>query len=198
MEEPAEASHPPKKKRKYTLSKKALAARRANIKIAHQAPKELIYRPTEKRDAATMANLEKAIAGRNSPEGNERCRMNALKTGFYAHDMATSVVRLREDRQAFVRHLVQFQRLFALFFREGEEDEEWVVTLAQTCWRRLRLYPAQASWEQGQLEQFFRTFLGFDDSKCETGNSKFETRDSPLDSSRSQLITQSSHLSSQS
>ncbi|HMD98616.1 MAG TPA: hypothetical protein VKM93_14950 [Terriglobia bacterium] len=205
MEEPAEASHPPKKKRKYTLSKKALAARRANIKIAHQAPKELIYRPTEKRDAATMANLEKAIAGRNSPEGNERCRMNALKTGFYAHDMATSVVRLREDRQAFVRHLVQFQRLFALFFREGEEDEEWVVTLAQTCWRRLRLYPAQASWEQGQLEQFFQTFLGIDDcrlsmadARFETGNSKIETRKSSLASGRAQLTIHDSRFSSQS
>jgi len=88
---------PIKKKRNYNLSEKALAARRANTKIAHQAPKELIYRSAEKRDAATMANLEKAIAGRNSPEGNERCRMNVLKSGLYARDLAISVVRLGED-----------------------------------------------------------------------------------------------------
>jgi len=38
----SEASQPPKKKRKHTLSKKALVPRRANIKIAHQAPNQTI------------------------------------------------------------------------------------------------------------------------------------------------------------
>jgi hypothetical protein len=153
MEEPADAGQPTeKKKRKYTLSKKALAARRANIQKAHQAPKDLIYRPTEKRDAATMANLEKAIAGRKSPEGNERCRMNALKAGFYARDMATSVMRLGEDRKAYIRHLLQFNQFFA---PEGTEEGEAIIALGDACWRCLRLYPAQVSWEFGQLEQYF-------------------------------------------
>jgi len=102
------------------------------------------------------------------------------------------------DRQAFVRHLAQVRRLFAPHL-QGEQDEEWVVTLAQACWRRLRLYRAQASWEQGQLEQFFQTFLGVDgcrlsttDSKLETGNSKSETRNSPTALHNSHLSSYSS------
>jgi len=105
--------------------------------------------------------------------------MNALKTGFCAHDMATSVVRLGEDRQTFVRHLAQLRRLFAPYLH-GEEDEEWVLTLAQACWRRLRLYRAQ-SWEQGQLVQFFQTFLGIADCRFPIRNSKLEARKAKLE-----------------
>ena len=192
MDEPVEAQPAKeKKKRKYTLTRKALAARRANIKKAHQAPKEKIYRSTEKRDTASMANLEKAIAGRKSPEGNERCRMNALKHGFSARDMKTSVARLGEDPKAYEEHLAQFHRLVAPSWKE---EEELVAALAEACWRRLRLYPAQASWERLQLDQVFTECLGFEDWHAPLDNLKLEPGNSRPDSGHSPVTVQNSEL----
>lgn len=130
------------------LTQRELAARRANIKKAHAVP----YEVTEKRDAASMANLQKAIAGRRSPKGNAVARLNALKHGFSARDMEASVVRLGEDRDAYAEHLRRFERLFA----PQDQPERWLVrALAMLVWRRLRLYRAQAYWERRQLQNYF-------------------------------------------
>lgn len=45
-------------------SRKALAARRANLEKARAAPREVIYGTTRKRRAASRANIQKALAGR--------------------------------------------------------------------------------------------------------------------------------------
>jgi len=105
-------------KRKYALtprgarSPQALAARRANLAKARAAPRDVIYRPTEKRQAASRANLQKALAARKTPKGNAAARLNALKHGLFAKQVvAASVARLGEDPKAFAEHLRLFERV---------------------------------------------------------------------------------------
>jgi hypothetical protein len=140
-------------KRKYRLSPEALAARRANLERARAAPKEVVYRATEKRQSASRANLKKAIAARKSPQGNASARMNALKHGLDGKKVAESVARLGEDAAEFSEHLESFKR----FFRpQGYVEAELVRRLAETFWRRLRLYAAQVATEKRIVRQYTR------------------------------------------
>ena len=129
-----------------------MAARRANLEKARAALSEG-YRRTEKRLRASRANLEKAIAARRSPEGNASARLNALKHGLFAKQtVAQSVDRLREDKEEFDRLL----RLFGRVFAPGDEEEKGIVRgLAETVWRRLRFFRAQARWEKERLQKMF-------------------------------------------
>lgn len=127
----------------------ALAARRANLAKAHAAPKSRVYRPTEKRQAASRRNLLKAQAalrGRRTA-----ARLNALQHGLFAREFdAETFRRLREDPQEYREIL----RLLRRAFRPQEVPERELVTrLAQTCWRRLRLCRAFAAREQLELRQ---------------------------------------------
>jgi hypothetical protein len=134
------------------LTARELAARRANLEKARAAAGEG-YRPTEKRLRASRANLEKAIAARRSPEGNAAARLNALKHGLFAQQtLAESVGRLGEDKEEFAQHLRLFERVFA---PADEEEEQIVRGLAQTVWRRLRFFCAQARWEKERLQSMF-------------------------------------------
>jgi len=131
------------------LTARELAARRANLVKARAA-----YRPTKKRLRASRANFEKAMAARRSPEGNAAARLNALKHGLFAkHTLAESVDRLGEDKEEFDRHL----RLCAHFFTPEDEEEKRIVRgLADTVWRRLRFFHAQAFWEKERLHRMLR------------------------------------------
>ena len=134
------------------LTARELAARRANLEKARAALSEG-YRPTEKRIRASRANLEKAIAARRGPQGNASARLNALKHGLFAKQtLAESVVHLREDKQEFDRHLRFFERIFA---PADEEEKPIVKGLAETVWRRLRFFRAQARWEKERLQKIF-------------------------------------------
>ena len=127
----------------------ALAARRANLLKARAAPKARIYRLTEKRQAASRRNLLKAQAARRSRPG--RARMNALKHGLFAREFgAEALRRLGEDPREFK----EMHRLFRRALAPRERPErELVARLAETCWRRLRLFRAQARREQEALRQ---------------------------------------------
>src|SRR5579863_1931631 len=118
------------------LSERELAARRSNILKAHAAPKDLIYRYTEKRNLASWTNIQKAIARRNQPEVNARVRLNALKHGFSSRDMEASVAALGEDPEAYADHLRRFE---ALFPPSDENERRLVIRAAKAAWRRLRL-----------------------------------------------------------
>jgi hypothetical protein len=134
------------------LTARELAARRANLEKARAAPRRA-YRRTEKQLQASRANLTKAIAARRRPEGNASARLNALKHGLYAKQtLAESVDRLAEDKEEFARHLHQFERVFA---PADEEEKRIVRRLAETVWRRLRLFDAQACWEKEKLQIMF-------------------------------------------
>jgi hypothetical protein len=134
------------------LTARELAARRANLEKARAAPREA-YRPTEKRLQTSRANLAKAIAARRGPEGNASARLNALKHGLFAKQtLAESVDRLGEDKQEFAQHLHQFERVFA---PADEEEKRIVRRLAETIWRRLRFFRAQACWEKEKLQRMF-------------------------------------------
>jgi hypothetical protein len=134
------------------LSKAGLAARRANLEKARAAPKELIYRPTERRRAASRANIRKAIAWRRSPAGNAVARLNALKHGAFARSLDDTVRRLREDPVEFQRHLRLFRRAYV---PQDEREALVIQRLAETTWRRLRLFHAQARWETDRLHALF-------------------------------------------
>ncbi len=139
----------------YALTPRALEARRANLVKARAAPKEIIYRPTAKRQAASRANILKAIAARKSAEGNRAARMNALKHGLFAHEvLAESVDRLEENTQGFNEHVALFERVYV---PEDDLERKLVRRLAETTWRRLRLFHAQARWEAERLRKIFAT-----------------------------------------
>jgi len=133
------------------LTARELAARRVNLQKARAAPG--VHRPTERRLRASRANFQKAIAARRTPEGNASARLNALKHGLFAQRrLAESVDRLGEDKQEFDLHLCLFERVFA----PGDEEERQIVRrLAQTVWRRLRFFHAQARWEKERLQSMF-------------------------------------------
>jgi hypothetical protein len=133
------------------LTARELATRRANLEKARAAPG--VHRPTEKRLQASRANFQKAIAARRSPEGNASARLNALKHGLFAQQtLAESVDRLGEDKQEFDLHLHLFERVFV---PADEEEKQIVRGLAQTVWRRLRFFRAQARWEKERLQSMF-------------------------------------------
>ena len=134
------------------LTARELSSRRANLEKARAASRQG-YRPTEKRLRASRANLAKAIAARRSPEGNAAARLNALKHGLFARStVAASVARLGEDPAEFERHLALFDRIFI----PGNEEEKAIVRgLAETVWRRLRFFHAQARWEMERLHRIF-------------------------------------------
>jgi hypothetical protein len=148
------------------LTARELAARRANLEKARAALSEG-YRPTEKRLRASRANLEKAIAARRGPEGNASARLNASKHGLFAKGtLAESVDRLGEDKEEFDRHLRLFERVFV---PADEEEKPIVKGLAETVWRRLRFFRAQAHWEKERLQRMFAeapapSQLGLDDT----------------------------------
>ena len=148
------------------MTARELAARRANLEKARAASSRN-YRRTEKRLRASRANLEKAIAARRRPEGNASARLNALKHGLFAKQtVAESVDRLAEDKQEFAQHLRLFERVFV---PEDEEEKPIVRGLAETVWRRLRLFRAQACWEKEKLQKMFAEApapaqLGLDDT----------------------------------
>jgi len=129
----------------------ALAARRANLLKPRVAPRERIYRPTEKRAAASLRNLSKAQAALRTRRGSARPRMNALKHGLFGREFSPATLRrLGEDPQEYR----EMQRLFRRLFVPRERPERELVTrLAQTCWRRLRLFRAQAHREHETLRR---------------------------------------------
>jgi len=128
-----------------------LATRRANLQKARAAPG--VHRPTAKRLRASRANLAKAQAARRTPRGNAAARLNALKHGLFAEQtLPESIDRLGEDKQEFEQYLRLFERVFA---PADEEEKRIVRGLAQTVWRRLRFFRAQARWEKERLLSIF-------------------------------------------
>jgi len=129
----------------------ALAARRANLLKARAAPRERIYRSTEKRRTASRRNLAKARAARATRRGTRRPRLNAVKHGLFTHEFSPATLRrLGEDPQKFR----EMQRLFRRLLSPRERPErELVRRLCETCWRRLRLFRARARQEQESLRK---------------------------------------------
>ncbi len=121
------------------------------MRKARAAPRELIYRPTEKRRAASLANLQKALAARRNAKGKDGSRLNGLKHGLFSTLPARQCLRrLGESPQEFAAHRRRLERLFV---PQDDEEERLVCRLADTCWRRLRLFRAAARWEADRFKQ---------------------------------------------
>jgi hypothetical protein len=140
-------------KSRYTMSLFALESRRANLQKARAAGKGKIYHPTPARQAASRANMARAIAARKSPGGNASARLNALSHGLFSKDVAASVTRMGEDPGEFREHHALFH---AIFVPVDEEERQWVLRLADINWKRLRFLRAQAAWELERLKMAFQ------------------------------------------
>ena len=172
---PAESPSP-----RRPLSEAALAARRANLAKARAADKDLIYRPTKRRRAASRANIQKAIAWRRSAEGNAVARLNAFKHGLAAKHLAELRARLGEAPEDFEQHHQQVRQVF-----RPESREEWhlVERLARATWRRIRLFRAQARYESTAWHGMARragksrpTLADFSERNCEVATILREAR----------------------
>ena len=75
-----------KPKRKYTMSQRAIDSRRANIKLAHAVPKEIVYRSTPRRKESCRAKLVKAR------EAKRRKREEGKSTGI-SHGLTCADLR---------------------------------------------------------------------------------------------------------
>jgi hypothetical protein len=139
--------------RKRRSSAQALAARRANLVKARAADPDLIYRSTERRRAASRANIQKAIAWRRSPEGNARARLNALKHGLCAKKFPELLACLGEAPEDLSKHRARVERVFR---PETEEEAHLIERLARATWRRMQLFRAQARREQGAWQKLAR------------------------------------------
>ncbi|MBI4165316.1 MAG: hypothetical protein HY508_06230 [Acidobacteria bacterium] len=131
--------------RKRRLSARELAARRANIAQAHAADKDFTYRATPRRHAASLANIQKAIAWRRSREGNARARLNALQHGLDALQFGAAFEKLADAPEDSSQHYARVRRIFR---PETEEEDRLTERLARASWRRIRLFRARARYEQ--------------------------------------------------
>jgi hypothetical protein len=138
------------------MSALALESRRANLVKARAAGREKIYRPTAKREAASRANLEMAIAARKRPAGNAAARFNALSHGISAKDVAATVARMGEDPREYRQHHALFARAFV---PQDDKEREYLRSLANASWKRLRFFRAQADWELNRLNKIFRQII---------------------------------------
>jgi hypothetical protein len=134
---PTEASgetipNPPSKiqsgKRPYVKTPARLAAMLANLEKARAAPKEKVYRPSEKRRAANRANLQKAHAARAAARAEQQAFGERIERLFppFAPGKLLSTEEGRE---------------------EGTAGMEGVREVAEGVWQRRRFYPRQARRE---------------------------------------------------
>lgn len=126
------------------LSAAELAARRANLAKAHAADKDLIYRSTARRRAASRRNIQRGIAWRRSPEGNAVARLNAFKHGLAVKTLPELLRRLGEAPEDFAEHREHVRRVFR---PESVSELGLVERLARATWRHIRIFRAQARLE---------------------------------------------------
>ncbi|MGO9272737.1 MAG: hypothetical protein ACLQOO_21295, partial [Terriglobia bacterium] len=132
----------PKPKRKYTASEKSRNASRQNLLKANLAPHELKYRLTERRLAACLNALEKAVA--------ELRRLDSphyglgFKRGTSCASLLRSLALAGEKREDYEEHLRLFHEAFPTV---DERGRKLVQAAAEGVWRRLRAFRGQGRWE---------------------------------------------------
>jgi hypothetical protein len=104
-------------------------ANRINLEKARSVDKAIRYRPTEKRLAASRANLEK---GRQSPNYKPYVRH-----GLRAVDLRQSAPLVGERQEEYDRHLQLVERVLPARY---QEERNGVLGLAQALWRRRRVF----------------------------------------------------------
>ena len=103
---------PNKKKRHYTVSDKVRAAGRLNLQKARAVAKEILYRYTEKRFAATFNNLERAHEVNRSGKGPYRPA--CFSHGLTAVDLRRSAPLCGETVEEINAHLARVGRAFGV------------------------------------------------------------------------------------
>ena len=127
-------------KRPFVVTPRRRAAMLANLEKARAAPKEKIYAPSEKRDAANHANLQKAHAARAAARAAKQAfseRVERLFPSFtpgnpssaQAGNQAVATVSGVSDRG-----------------QEAPGSEE-LREVAERVWQRRRFYPRRARSE---------------------------------------------------
>ncbi len=111
---------------------------------AHAAVRAGNFRVTERRRAASRANIQKAIAWRRSPEGNAVARRNAFRHGLAVKKLPELLKPLAETPEDFARHYALVERVFQ---PPSEVERDLVFSLARASWRRIRILRARARLE---------------------------------------------------
>jgi hypothetical protein len=133
--------------RKYLAAMRNLA--RANRALEKQPL-------SERKRQAIMRNLAKAWKAPRTPEGNARCRRNALKHGVFVRHLAGSFLRLGENPRRFAK----LQALFGRAFAPRDDTETMLVKrLAEAVWRHLRTFRAAAVRAEQNLHRNLQPFL---------------------------------------
>ncbi len=105
-----------------------------------------------KRDAC-LRNLDRAHAASCDPERTLRSRRNNLQHGFYAENLRDTAPRVGESLEEFDRNLRLFERAFA---PQDEIERKIVQNLAETAWRRRRMFRAQIESEARYIRRLTR------------------------------------------
>jgi len=105
--------------------------------------------------AAVLANLKKANAVKRTPASYTRSRHNATKHGLFVRKVEDTFELLGEDPQQFPKLLALFERVYV----PTDKTERMLIRrLVEAVARRLRLFPAQARWQQESLRRSFASF----------------------------------------
>ncbi len=105
-----------------------------------------------KRDAC-LRNLDRAHAAPWDPERTLRSRRNNLQHGFYAENLRDTAPRVGESLEEFDRHVGLFE---CAFVPEDEVERKIVQNLAETAWRRRRMFRAQVESEARYIRRLMR------------------------------------------
>jgi hypothetical protein len=132
----------PKPKRKYTTSEKSRNASRQNLQKANQAPKELKYRNTPRRQAARLKGLERAAAVLR--QFDSLYYGLGFKRGTYCASLRRSLALAGEKKEEYEEHLDLMRQAFAPL---SDHDRKLVQAAAEAVWRRLRVYGGHGRWE---------------------------------------------------
>ncbi len=107
-----------------------------------------------KRDAC-LRNLERAHAAPWDPERTLRSRRNNLQHGFYAEDLRDTAPRVGESLEEFDQHLRLFE---GAFVPQDEIERKIVQNLAETAWRRRRMFRARIESEARYFRRVLRAW----------------------------------------
>jgi hypothetical protein len=130
---------PKKPKRKYTMSPRALEARRNSLKKARAVPKEVLYRSTPKRKESCRAKL---VAAREAKRRrHEEGKSTGISHGLTCADLRGSLAAAGATPEELKAHRQQFRDELG---PQTPKETKLVRGMADCAWRREQADHVQA------------------------------------------------------
>ena len=124
------AEFSPRPKRKYTVTERVLAASRANLERANAVPREIRYRPTEKRRRACHRNLTLAVIAKKRDRSPRYA--TCFRNGWYVADPERALPLVGATPEEYHRHLDAWRR--EILPRDATE-EKLAHAIGMLSWR---------------------------------------------------------------